>query len=127
MSYGFVPRNSADRSTGPYYRQESRLLPGTGTCVGKRQQGLYSLTLSGRSPVRQGIKAQAAAPIPAPMPAPLGVRVAMAPIPAPAVVVSTTVPTFLPLLPPPVTLPSESMVSLPPESALRGAARRSTV
>src|SRR6267154_2352953 len=63
----------------------------------------------------------AAAPIPAPMPAPLGVRVAIAPMPAPVAVVDTTVPTFWPLLPPPVTLPSESMVSLPPESALRGA------
>ena len=68
----------------------------------------------------------AAAPIPAPMPSPF-TPWAIAPIPAPAAVVCATVPTSFPFPPPPVTLPSESMVSLPPESALRGAAFKLTV
>src|SRR6516225_6512358 len=76
--------------------------------------------------VRRTAARPATAPIPAPIPAPLP-SPAMAPMPAPAAVVLTTVPTSFPLSLPPVTLPSESMVSLPPESALRGAAFKSTV
>ncbi|PYU06669.1 MAG: hypothetical protein DMG34_05575 [Acidobacteria bacterium] len=68
----------------------------------------------------------ASPPMPAPMPAPLPPP-AIAPIPAPVTVVVATVPTSFPFPPEPETFPSGSVVSLPPVSALRGAASKSTV
>src|SRR6266446_3693048 len=71
--------------------------------------------------VRSPAPRPASPPMPAPMPAPLA-PAAIAPMPAPVTVVVATVPTSFPLPPGPVTFPSGSIVSLPPESALRVAA-----